>query len=203
MRTTDTDYGESYWESLDGGAGYRDSPIWEDLAHILTELQPAKRMLDVGCAAGYLVHHMRRRGVETFGLDFSTYALGLAPEIIKPFVGFTDLTRPHSMASMGIPFELVTCFETMEHIPEEHVQNAFGNLKIAMRPDAILVLSICLDTVPNWETDPTHITMKSRQWWKQQLDRADFQLHEMSALAFRQFRMFHNHDGIFVVSRNS
>lgn len=200
MRTEDLDYGEDYWESLDGGAGYRDSPIWEDLAHILVEeLQPA-RMLDVGCAAGYLVHHMRRRGVETFGLDYSDYALGLAPSIIKPFVNFIDLTVPNSMVGKpGLVFQLVTCFETMEHIPEEHVGVALENLRLAMaRPGGTLLLSICLDSVPGWESDPTHVTIKSRQWWGHRLMEAGFFLEEERVRDFRRYRMFRNHNGIFV-----
>lgn len=200
MRTQDTEYGESYWESLDGGAGYRDSPIWEDLAHIIIEAMAPSRMLDVGCAAGYLVHHMRRRGVETFGLDYSRYALGLAPKIIKPFVGLTDLTRPNSMTSPGIPFELVTCFETMEHIAQESVPVALANLRRAMEPGGHMVLSICLEDVPDWQTDPTHITIKSREWWVERFREADFVMHDASVLKFRHYRMFANHNGIFVVS---
>lgn len=204
MRTADLDYGEDYWESLDGGAGYKDSPVWEDLAHILQEVfgHNGMRLLDVGCAAGYLVHHMRRRGTESFGCDISSYAMGIAPEIIRPFLTRVDLTKPRNMLLQPQrPFDLVVCLETLEHIPEHALEPCFSNLALAMSDNGLAMLSICLDDVPNWESDPTHITIHPREWWFEKLTQFGFQIHEASERQIRHYRMFKSHNGIFVVSK--
>lgn len=48
---------------------------------------PAKRdVLDVGCAKGFLVRHLRELGVDAWGCDVSDYAIATAPEDVKPYV---------------------------------------------------------------------------------------------------------------------
>ena len=42
--------------------------------HLIRALKPA-RVLDVGCALGFLVEAFWDRGVEAWGLDISTYAI--------------------------------------------------------------------------------------------------------------------------------
>ncbi len=41
----------------------------------MAEMGP-KKVLDVGCAKGFLVEAVRPRGVEAFGNDISEYAMG-------------------------------------------------------------------------------------------------------------------------------
>lgn len=204
MRTSDLDYGEDYWESLDGGAGYRDSPVWEDLAHILQEVfgRSGLRLLDVGCAAGYLVHHMRRRGTESFGCDISRYALELAPQDVEPFLTRLDLTTARAMSMQPmLPFDFLVCLETLEHIPEDSLDEAFGNIAFAMSDNGLAFLSICLDDVPDWESDPTHITIHSRSWWLDKLASYGFIQHDATVRELRKYRMFSQHNGLFVVSK--
>jgi cyclopropane fatty-acyl-phospholipid synthase-like methyltransferase len=198
------EYGEDYWESLDGGAGYRDSPVWEDLAHVLQEVfgHNGLRMLDIGCAAGYLVHHMRRRGTESFGCDISRYALDMAPEIVQPFLTRLDLTTPGSMGHQPqLPFELVVCLETLEHIPEDALDTCLANIARAMPETGLAFLSICLDDVPDWGSDPTHITIHSRSWWFDRLTAFGFTQHDATVRELRKYRMFRDHNGLFVVSK--
>lgn len=84
-RTTDLDYGEDH----------RDARRWtwlpglhhvEDIAHAVKEVtgydwvnaqdvSGGMSLLDWGCADGYLVKHLRRRGDEAWGLDISEYAI--------------------------------------------------------------------------------------------------------------------------------
>lgn len=204
LRTTDIVYDRDYWESLDDGAGYKDSVVWEDLAHIVTEVFafPGMRVLDAGCAAGYLVRHLRRRGYETFGIDISNYALSLAGDEWEPFLRKMNLTKPRSTRGLHTaPYDLVICLETMEHIPEESLADCWENLRWCISENGLALLSICLEDVPNWNSDPTHITMHDRGWWSEQLAEAGLRTHPEAEAYVRRFRMFKSHGGIFVVSK--
>lgn len=209
VRTQDTSYGEDYWSTLDGGAGYQDSVMWADLAHVTWEVFIADtangvdrsgehRCIDIGCAMGWFVHHMNRRGVETFGVDFSRYALDHAPEAVRNKLQWHDL-RNGDPTHFGTGFTLVTCFETLEHIDESYVDNALGCIRDTLAPEGRALLTICTSDQPDWDTDPTHVTIYPRQWWEQRLWRAGFQLDEALVERIRTFWLFHRHDGVFVV----
>ena len=211
MRTQDTDYGHEYWATLDNGAGYQDSIMWVDLAHAVWEIlvpdhaanidrSGEHRCLDIGCAFGYFIRHMQRRGVETFGVDYSHYALEHAPEDIRSHTHWHDLTHP-GLTFYGGGFTVVTCFETLEHIPEEHVETALACIYDSLAPRGTAVLTICTDKQPGWDTDPTHVTIKPRAWWENWMPKAGFaRLPELEA-RLRTFWLFSQHDGVFVVNR--
>jgi len=76
------DYGREYFDgSRDTGyGGYRYDGRWRPIVEDMIahwRLRPGDRVLDVGCAKGFLVKDMMAAcpGLETFGLDISEYAL--------------------------------------------------------------------------------------------------------------------------------
>ena len=204
MRTGDRGYGQDYWQSLDGGNGYRDSVLWEDLAHIVVEelVTSGARVFDIGCAAGFLVQHLRRRGVEAFGVDLSEYALSLASPGMAGYLNKLDLTVEGSMwLAPGMPAQVVICLETLEHIPEDRLEFALENIRVAMTDTGRALLSICLDDVPGWDEDPTHVTIHDRRWWLARLAEANLHVATGAESAFRRYRMFKPHNGLFLVTR--
>lgn len=211
-RTEDLNYGQDYWDSLDGGAGYTDSVIWEDLAHIIKELycydsegndiSSGRRLVDVGCAHGWLVKHMRRRGLETFGLDISDWAISQSEPYVKEFLQSWDMTDSSSAPGFGFgTCDFLTCFETLEHIPEELVDESLKSISLLMKDGGKALLSICLVDTPGWETDPTHVTIKTRQWWVEKLNDAGFLVEQSDLDWVKSFRMFKHHPGVFCISK--
>jgi 2-polyprenyl-3-methyl-5-hydroxy-6-metoxy-1,4-benzoquinol methylase len=84
-------YGEQYY------AGYYErSPKWfnffNHIADCLVEQFEPKKHLDAGCAWGLLVEALRERGVQSFGIDFSAYALEQAHPDIQPYCRRASLT---------------------------------------------------------------------------------------------------------------
>jgi SAM-dependent methyltransferase len=76
------DYGRDYFDgSRDTGyGGYRYDGRWVAIAEDMVahwRLKPGDRVLDVGCAKGFLVKDLMKvcPGLEVFGLDISDYAL--------------------------------------------------------------------------------------------------------------------------------
>src|SRR5580765_5608356 len=58
-----------------------------------TDIGPRK-VLDAGCAMGLLVEALRNRGIEAYGVDLSSYAIGQVVEPIRPFCWQGSLTDP-------------------------------------------------------------------------------------------------------------
>lgn len=212
LRCTDTEFGEAYWSTMDHGDGYRDSVMHQDLAHEIWELLVPDRTanvdrsgehqhLDMGCAFGYMVRHMRRRGVESYGVDISDYALEHAPEDVKPFLQRYDLRSGNPTFYGWSKFTIVTCFETMEHIDEGRVPTALRSIHQSLVPGGVAVLTICVDTQPGWETDPTHVTVRSRGWWSERLAEAEFVPLPQLEQELRRWWLFSAHGGVFVCQR--
>jgi SAM-dependent methyltransferase len=84
------EYGELYFDGprTYGYGGYRYDGRWIPVAEDIVshfKLKPGDRILDVGCAKGFLVKDLLKvcPGLEAFGLDISEYALmKCEPEVI-------------------------------------------------------------------------------------------------------------------------
>lgn len=209
-RTDDVTYGADYWNTLDGGNGYQDSTMWEDIAHTIKEvfgimdgqdITPTLSALDMGCASGYLVKHLRRRGFDAWGTDFSQYALDHADEDVKTYLRNHDLTSPHygTQWEEG-SFGLVTCLETLEHIPEESVPQALDHIYYNVRRGGRVLLTICVAEQPDTDSDPTHVTIRPRSWWEEKLSQ---QFHTLQSHEdrLRSFWLFSQHKGVFVLEK--
>ena len=82
------EYGEDYFDgSRDVGyGGYFYDGRWQPVAKDIIDqygLKPGDKVLDVGCAKGFLVKDLLAEGIDAYGLDVSEYALlQCEPEVI-------------------------------------------------------------------------------------------------------------------------
>jgi SAM-dependent methyltransferase len=210
LRTTDTKYGTDYWGTLDGGRGYTDSVMWSDMGHIIAETYlygVTDRSLelsycDVGCAFGYLVRHMRKRGVDSYGLDGAWHCVERAPEDVAFYIRHHDLTSPEPSVLGTERFDVITCFETLEHIGDHAANRAVQTILELLKPGGHALLTICLEGHPGWDTDPTHVNIRPREYWEKRLDAAGFLLEDHIANHLRsEYWLFSAHEGVFTVQR--
>lgn len=96
-------------------------------AHLLWRNFRVHRVLDVGCATGYLVEALRELGLEAEGTDVSRFAVEHAAPGALGYVRMGDLTR--RLPFDDGQFELVTALETLEHLPPEAVPEALAELR--------------------------------------------------------------------------
>ncbi len=80
-----------------------------------------KRVLDVGCGGGILAESMAALGASVTGIDLSEKALGVArlhglESGIK--VDYRAVAAEAFAAEGPPPFEVVTCMELLEHVPD-------------------------------------------------------------------------------------
>ena len=114
-------YGEAYFDGSRevGYGGYRYDGRWIPVAEDIVKhfnLKPGDRVLDVGCAKGFLVKDLMKvcPGLEAFGLDISEYALmHCEPEVVgRLHLGSADkLPFPSNSFSAVISINTIHNFE--------------------------------------------------------------------------------------------
>jgi len=119
------EYGELYFDGprTYGYGGYRYDGRWIPVAEDIVkhfELKPGDRLLDVGCAKGFLVKDLLKvcPGLEVFGLDISEYALmRCEPEV----VGRLHLGNANSLPFPDRSFNAVISLNTVHNLERDEL----------------------------------------------------------------------------------
>lgn len=159
------EYGNYYFRH-DCGIPYERNDHWLEFfdriaASIVREFHPSS-VLDAGCAMGFLVEGLRKRGVEASGVDISEYAISQVHESIREFCQVGSLTEP-----LDQRYDLITCIEVLEHLPPEDADTALANLCAAT--DRLL-----LSTTPADYSEATHLNVQPPEVWSAALAREGF-----------------------------
>ena len=103
--------------------------IWLDKAKELFDKYQLKdkKVLDIGCAKGFLVKDLRDMGVDAYGLDVSPYAIGEAEEESKPYLTVGDARITLASYSDG-EFDVVFSFRFLECVPEADLPNLISEM---------------------------------------------------------------------------
>ncbi|AVQ11175.1 Methionine biosynthesis protein MetW-like protein [Leptospira santarosai] len=110
-----------------------DFTTWENT--LLSE----KRCLDVGCAAGYFVDYMQRKGWDSYGMDIAEAPVKFAREKLKLKVEQIDFLEWKPTEAKT--FDLITLWASLEHLhkPKETLEKIYTHLK----PGGRIILSTC------------------------------------------------------------
>jgi len=131
------------------------------------------RFLDIGCAGGGLVFDFLIRGHEAVGLegsDLNRRTVRAHWGVIPSHLFTCDATQPFQFQSVGsglpFKFDLITCWEVLEHIPERSLEQFFRNIKSHLEDGGLFVASVATFE----DRDPAsgavwHVTVKPESWW--------------------------------------
>ncbi|MGA8746790.1 MAG: methyltransferase domain-containing protein [Solirubrobacterales bacterium] len=150
-------YGADYYAHYWGGGPYERNDRWlhffgEIADGLIRDFHPAT-VLDAGCAMGFLVEQLRKRGVDASGFDISEYAISLVEGATAPYCQIGSLTDP-----IEGRYDLITCIEVLEHLPPEQADTAVANLCSAT--DLIVMSS-----TPGDYGEPTHLNVMQPEDW--------------------------------------
>lgn len=138
------------------------------------------RVLDVGCAFGYLLKHLNPN-LRKFGLDISEYALSKAKQNDQSadFVGGNALYLPFADNA----FHCVTALDVCEHIPD--FLGSVRELARITKDNGIVIIGTPItDTLEGkiwgrlFDKDPTHVSKPSHKQLFSALDQAGLILLE-------------------------
>lgn len=138
----------------------------ESYINALLKKKSEIRYCDLGCAGGWFVRRMIEKGQFAVGIDGSDYSLkhrraewGSVPDnlfvadITKPFY-FTDENETR------FKFNIMSAFDVLEHLPEDHLPGFFGNLRDNLEPGGHFICSIA-----DFPDEGYHVTLKPMEWW--------------------------------------
>ncbi|HEY0833579.1 MAG TPA: class I SAM-dependent methyltransferase [Azospirillum sp.] len=126
-------YGFEYFDgSRDQGyGGYRYDGRWVPIARQIIDhygLKPGDRVLDIGCAKGFLVKDLTDAcpGLEVYGLDISDYALTHAhPDAAGRLLRGTADTLPFADGA----FQAVLCINVIHNLERQRCINAIREIQ--------------------------------------------------------------------------
>lgn len=173
-----TAYDRTYYESglVAGVSGYMNYSWLPELtlrmAHKLIlglPIEGGQRVLDLGCAKGFLVKALRILDVDAYGADVSAYAIEQAPSEVRDYctlVGGCDDSKLFERE-----YDWMVCKDVLEHLVEAdlrlllqrgrgRVRRVFGAIPLAADDECGKYI------VPEYDRDVTHVTAKSMGWWR-------------------------------------
>ncbi len=153
----DPKIGKFFWNGLRGTASFEN----------------INNMLDVGCGKGEVVKLAREDGIESYGIDIAEKA-----EIYWQQNGVDQFCIPAGAHNIPYPdnhFDLVTCFDVLEHIPEEGIMDTLKEIHRIGSHDFVFTIALNEAThkMPHDGSEP-HRCVHDDKWWRDQLFNAGF-----------------------------
>ncbi|MGE5293855.1 MAG: class I SAM-dependent methyltransferase [Solirubrobacterales bacterium] len=110
-------------------------------------LRPGTTVMDYGCGPGFLIEYLLSRRVECHAADLSTKAVELANRKYAGnlcWKGASVLSATESLLPAA-HFDVVTCIETLEHLPDDSLQRVVREIFGYLKPGGIGVFSTPFD----------------------------------------------------------
>ena len=125
-----------------------------------------KRVLDLGCGPGALMHLLWELGVDVEGIDFAESSKRLATPEVRDRITVGNVTDPALKPANA--YDLVICREVLEHLTVLEVKQAVANM-VRMTSSFVYVTTrfhpnppTLLDFNQKDDLDPTHITLLNK-----------------------------------------
>lgn len=125
------EYGELYFDGPRdyGYGGYRYDGRWRPVARDIADhfgLSPGDRLLDVGCAKGFLVKDFLEIDIDAYGIDVSRYALmHCEPEV----VGHLQIGSADDLPFPDGSFDAVIAINSIHNLPRDRCKIALQEIE--------------------------------------------------------------------------
>lgn len=136
-----------------GGYGYAER-FWRDTVRRIVdyyELPEGARVLDVGCAKGFMMFDMKkyRPDLDIQGVDISQYAKNHAKEEMKDFIA---VGNANNLPFEDNSFDLVIAINTLHNLPLIDCKQAFREISRVSKKDAFVMNDA-------WRNEKEHASM--------------------------------------------
>lgn len=174
-------YNKEYFE----GKSYRiytfeTQRAWtETLASALSKTVKPTKVLDVGCAKGYLVHSFDKLGIEAYGVDVSSYAISSSPSNVRDRL-FTVNVENEPLPFPDKCFDLVCMLATIEHL--RYLDGPLKEIRRVLKPNGFFFVTVATKKTKR-DKEIGHISVYPMEVWMElfkkhgfSMDRATHQL---------------------------
>ena len=153
---------------------YMPTRSYEEAIELTKIFSKEDKILDLGCAKGYLVHTLVQLGFNAWGEDISDYAISRCHQPIKGRIG-----KPKHA---WLEYDSIICKDVLEHVPEDEILELLSKLKKRCKK-ALFVIPLGDNDkfrIREYEMDITHVTKKDEDWWINKLRSAGFSINQFS-----------------------
>jgi SAM-dependent methyltransferase len=162
------------------------------------KIKPGARILDYGCAKGFLVKALRWLQRDAWGYDFSEYAIGNVDIEVLAFCTTENYIMTRS-------FDFCIAKDVFEHIPEMDL----AVLLNVLDADTLFAVIPLGDgdkyIVPANDRDATHIHRQPASWWENLFNRYGWSVlniaYQISGIKDQYYRDYPEGHGFFRCKR--
>jgi cyclopropane fatty-acyl-phospholipid synthase-like methyltransferase len=191
-RALSVEYDEDYYERgvVVGKSGYMNYSWMPELtirmAHFLIMslgISKDDRVLDYGCAKGYLVRALRLLGVNAEGVDVSRYAIDNVDGAVKAHCRL--IGDPADAQLFKGDYDMMIAKDVFEHMMEDDLRVLLRHAHSRCKR-MFVVVPVAADNncntfiVPEYNKDITHITIKSVSWWTKLFEETGWKIDHFS-----------------------
>ena len=130
------------------------------------------KILDFGCAKGFIVKALNILGYDCYGCDISEYAIQNADPQTEDKVFLC--TSVNNIA----PYDIIIAKDTLEHIDYATLPGLLQGLAQKCKT-LFVVVPLGKDGLycaPEYEADITHVIRENKQWWEESFKNAGFKV---------------------------
>jgi len=185
--------GSNYWWTVGSYEKLKVFPHWEEIVNYIWKFINGGRLLDIGCAYGFLVREASKY-FESFGIDISSFAVMKSKKYCK---GKISRASAISIPFKEESFEVVTVIDTLEHV--SHINRCLKEISKILKDNGVLFLQ-----VPNplfWSEicgrigleDKTHMNNFWLKQWQTVVEQNGFEITKsvgVIAFSFGKLRFF-------------
>jgi 2-polyprenyl-3-methyl-5-hydroxy-6-metoxy-1,4-benzoquinol methylase len=175
------DFGYDYFDNSELGVGYggykydgRYAGVVKDICDYYN-LKKGDRVLEIGCAKGFVLVEFQKLGMDVVGLDKSEYAIENCHAELKGKIGFAQSSN---LEFDDNEFDLILGKEVLPHISKDDLEilikecirtskkNIFFEIQTGRNKSEIEGMLV-------W--DRTHKTLETPEWWDKFLEDLNYQ----------------------------
>lgn len=131
--------------------------------HILPKNKKGIKVLDIGCAKGFMVKILRENGLEAYGVDVSEYAIGNAPSDINQYLFVANVESGMLPFNDGF-FDFVVSMSTFEHLHSERMTFILREIQRILKPGGKIIINVPSPFNKKEAKKQEHITLLKRDW---------------------------------------
>ena len=166
-------------------------------------LRDKDKVLDIGCAKGYMVKALRILDIDAYGYDVSKYAISKTDQDIKEYCKLSE----KGDIPFDFKFDHLLSKDVFEHFEEKDLNLCLENL-LEFSDKLFVIVPLGENNkfiVPAYEMDITHKLAKPREWWEDKFESKGWDVSKSAYLIpgmKENWNQYKKGNGFFFLEKN-